>query len=92
MRQPSGVLQKAKQPFESQPLHPEGRALFSTGQVIDGSADTQCQAASNAAFAKLVRNDFLLWRPYRQKAESEWTGRFDVSETGFDGGRVLNEI
>ena len=63
------------------------RAGFPEGRAIRLGNEER-----NAALPKLVRNDFLLRRPYRQKAESEWTGCLDVSQTGFDGGRVVNEI
>ena len=67
------------------------RALFLAGEEVNRCPDTQCQAASPAAFQQRMRDYLLLWRSDGQEAESKWTQILDEVQTVLDRGGILDE-
>src|SRR5258708_8746555 len=92
LRQFSRIHDEAKQPFKPGFSNPKRCTLFDTRDEIDRGADTQREAAGDAARLEFLRDDFLLRRTNGQKAEPERTAFLDRAQTGFDRYLVANKI
>src|SRR5712675_1260922 len=91
-RQSLGIPDETKQPFKSRFSNPKGCTLFDTRDEIDRGTDTQRKATGDAALLELLRDDFLLRRADRQKAEPERTAFLDRAQAAFDRRFVANEV
>src|SRR5258708_3530787 len=92
LRQFSRILDETKQPFKPRLSNPKRCTFFGARDEIDRGSDTQGETAVDAALLEFLRDDFLLRRANRQKAEPEGTALLDRAQAGFDRYFVANKI